>query len=108
MVKTMSRKHTSWIEGIQPASLRESERVLACCAIAREKIEIGDYDAGCTILTPWWEHGRWPNLAGLDPVAAAELLLIAGTLSNSVARVKRIVGGQRLAEALISGSVALF
>src|SRR5215207_708643 len=102
MAKITSLKNTCWAEGIQPDSLGESERVLACCAIAREKIEIGDYDAGCTVLTPWWEHGEWPNLAGLDRLAAAELLLIAGTLSNSVARVKRIVGGQRLAEALIS------
>jgi tetratricopeptide (TPR) repeat protein len=108
MPKMMSLKTTSWDEGIQPISLGESERVLACSAIAREKIEIGDYDAGCIVLAPWWVHGEWPNLAGLDRLAAAELLLIAGTLTNSVARVKRIVGGQRLAEALINGAVALF
>ncbi|HEY6660129.1 MAG TPA: ATP-binding protein [Pyrinomonadaceae bacterium] len=41
-------------------------------------------------------------------MAAAELLLITGSLSDAVARAKRIVGGQRLAEALISGAIALF
>ena len=28
-------------------SLSESERVLACCMIVREKIEAGDYEAAC-------------------------------------------------------------
>ena len=89
-------------------TLGESERVLACCTIAREKIEIGDYDAGCTVLASWWKPGEWPNQKGLGRLAAAELLLITGSLSDAVARAKRIVGGQRLAEALISGAIALF
>jgi signal transduction histidine kinase/ActR/RegA family two-component response regulator len=103
-----SLKNISWVEGLQQNSLADSERVLACCTIAREKIEIGDYDGGCTVLAFWWKVGEWPNLKGLDGLAAAELLLTTGSLSDSVARVKRIVGGQRLAEALISGSFALF
>ena len=89
-------------------SLCESERVLACCTIAREKIEIGDYDAGCAILSPWWKLGEWPSQKALTTEAAAELLLTTGSLSDSVARAKRIVGGQRLAEALLSGAVSLF
>ena len=93
---------------VQQDPLRESERVLACCVIAREKIEIGNYDAGCAVLKPWWKLGNWPNQKGLNPLAAAELLLISGALTDSVARAKRIVGGQRLAEALISGAIALF
>jgi len=108
MNAVISPKNTSWVEGIQPDSLAESERVLACCTIAREKIEIGDFDAGCAVLAPWWKLGEWPNQKGLDRLASAELLLTTGSLSDSVARAKRIVGGQRLAEALISGAVALF
>lgn len=103
-----SPKNISQVERIPPDSLAESERVLACCTIAREKIEIGDFDAGCAVLGPWWKLGEWPNQKGLDRFAAAELLLTTGSLSDSVARAKRIVGGQRLAEALISGAVALF
>src|SRR5689334_11798606 len=69
---------------------------------------MGDYDAGCAILASWWKLGEWPNQKGLTTAAAAELLLTTGSLSDSVARAKRIVGGQRLAEALISGAIALF
>ena len=104
----MSLKNHRWIAGGQLDSLQESERVLGCCIIAREKIEIGDYDAGCNVLAPWWNLGEWPHQKGLDRLAAAELLLTAGCLTDSVARAKRMSGGQRLAEALISGAIALF
>jgi tetratricopeptide (TPR) repeat protein len=88
-------------------ALSESERVLASCAIAREKIEIGNYDDGCAVLSPWWKLGDWPNQEGLTEGAAAELLLMAGSLTDSIARTKRIVGGQRIAESLLSGAIAL-
>ena len=90
----MSRMHKSinW-EPIHQESLDECERVFACCAIAREKIEVGDYDSGCTILAPWWRLGEWPNQKGLDQAAAAELLLTTGSLTDSVARVKQVIGG---------------
>jgi len=88
--------------------LTESERVIGSCVIAHEKLEIGDYDAGCAVLSPWWSVGKWPKLTGLNQLAAGELLLMAGSLTGAVARAKRLSGGQRLAEALISGSIALF
>ena len=89
-------------------ALTETEHVLACCTIAREKLEIGDYEGGCAVLSPWWEFGAWPSQTGLDQLTAGELLLVAGSLTNSVARAKRISGGQRWAEALLSGAIALF
>jgi hypothetical protein len=89
-------------------SLNETERVLAVCTIAREQIERGDYDAGCAVLAPWWKLGEWPTQTGLDPLAFGELLLVAGTLTDAVARAKRITGGQRSAEVLLSGAIALF
>ena len=60
-------------------SLTASENVLASCTIAREKLEIGDYDAGCASLQTWWRLGPWPCQKGLSNLATAELLLVAGT-----------------------------
>jgi len=88
--------------------LSESEKVLACCAIAREKLETGDYGAGCEALREWWRLGEWPRHQGLTDTATAELLLIAGTLSGWVASSQRIPGGRKPAEALLSGSIAIF
>ena len=48
-----------------------SEQVEACCAIAREKLERGDYDEGCAALRQWWTVGKWPKHSGLNDRAAA-------------------------------------
>jgi signal transduction histidine kinase/ActR/RegA family two-component response regulator len=101
-------KNTCSLQEVQPNSLDVSEKVIASCAIAREKVEVGDYESGCAVLGPWWTLGEWPNQVGLTSEAAAELLLTAGTLTDLVTRSKRIVYGQRIAETLISGSIALF
>src|SRR6476620_6434809 len=85
--------------------LDQSEKVLACCMLAREQVEVGDYDAGCAALRPWWSMGAWPIQKDLTERAAAELLLTAGILSGFVASTKRITGGQKPAEALLSGSI---
>src|ERR1700682_3744958 len=96
------------IHKVQASPLTISEEVQACCAIAREQLEAGDYDAGCDALRSCWKSGEWPRQQGLTQRAAAELLLTAGTLSDAVARARQVAGGQRLAEALINGAIALF
>src|ERR1043165_5638369 len=93
---------------IPEEGLTQSEQALRSCVIARAKLEIGDYEGGCAVLSGWWSVGKWPNLTGLSQLAAGELLLTAGSLTDAVARAKRVSGGQRLAEALISGAIALF
>ena len=93
---------------IEYSPLAVSEQVHACCTIAREKLEIGEYEAGCAALQPWWTIGEWPKQVGLSQLAAAELLLTAGTLSGWVASTRQVDGGQNCAERLLSGAVALF
>lgn len=95
-------------ERLSSLGLSSSERVLACCILAREKLEMGDYDAGCAALQPWWSIGKWPNQSGLTDEAAAELLLTAGILGGFVASTKQEKGGQKSAEGLLSGSIAIF
>ena len=95
-------------EHVQSITLSLSEQVLACCTIAREKLEKGDYDAGCAALAAWWKLGEWPQHHGLSNRAAAELLLTAGTLSSWVASTRQGYGDQKCAEALLNGAIALF
>ncbi|MCU1263953.1 MAG: Signal transduction histidine kinase [Acidobacteria bacterium] len=99
---------TQPIGQIRSSPLTVSEQVQACCLIAREQLEKGDYDAACAAVRPWWKIGEWPVQQGLNQPAAAELLLTAGTLSSTVASTKQIQGGQKLAEALLNGAIALF
>jgi signal transduction histidine kinase/FixJ family two-component response regulator/predicted negative regulator of RcsB-dependent stress response len=97
-------------KAIQRANLPVSlnEQVLEACSLAREKLELGDYDAGCSALHPWWTIGEWPKQSGLTQPAAAELLLTAGTLNGWVASTTETAGGQKSAERLLSGAIALF
>lgn len=98
----------SVLKSIFEDSLSASEQVLACCTAALDKLEVGDYDAGCAVLQRWWTLGEWPHLLGLSTPAAAELLFATGTLSGWVASSKQIPGGRKSAEALLSGAIAIF
>ena len=95
-------------EQIQSSPLSLSEQVQACCTIAREEIEKGNYDAGCASLRWWWTLAEWPKQHGLSNQAAAELLLTAGTLSGWIASTRQVHGDQKSAEALLNGAIALF
>src|SRR5262245_43145035 len=96
------------LEQMRSRPTQEGGRVASCCKIAREKLRAGDFESGCAALSPWWRVGEWPNQQGLSLAGAAELLLTTGTLTDAVARAQQLPGGQRIAEALINGSIALF
>jgi tetratricopeptide (TPR) repeat protein len=90
------------------SSLSPSEEVQVLCAIAREQIEIGNYDAGRIILRNWWTPGEWPKLNNLSSHGAADLLFTAGSLAGSLSSTGRIQKGQKQAENLLSGSIGIF
>ena len=96
------------LEPIYSSPLTSCETVQACCAVAREQLEIGDFDAGCEALKKWWTIGEWPDVSHLSTRAAAELLLTAGTLSGWVASTRQMQGGQKMAEGFLCGAIALF
>ena len=90
------------------STLSPGEDVQVLCTIAREQIEIGNYDAGCVMLRNWWTPAEWPNLNGLSSYGAADLLFTTGSLAGSLSSTGRIQKGQKHAEALLSGSVGIF
>lgn len=95
---------------VQVASLEltNAEQLQVYCAIVREQIDAGNYEAGCKILQPWWSFGNRPKLGGLNPQSCADLLFTAGELAGFVASSKNLSRGQKHAEELLNGSVALF
>ncbi len=96
------------VQPVENSELSVSDRVLTGCNLAQEKLELGDYDGACAALNPWWNIGEWPKQLGLTQLAAAELLLTAGTLSGWVASTRQVEGGQNCAERLLSGAVVMF
>jgi len=100
--------HGNSTQTIEPSRLTPSQQVQACCATARERIEAGDYDLGCAAIQQWWSIGEWPRHSGLEDRAAAELFFTAGVLSGWVSSTRQVQGGQKPAEGLLNGALALF
>ncbi|HWN08390.1 MAG TPA: ATP-binding protein [Pyrinomonadaceae bacterium] len=100
--------HGNSTQPIEPSRLTPSQLVQACCATARERIEAGDYDLGCAAIQQWWSIGEWPRHSGLEDRAAAELFFTAGVLSGWVSSTRQLQGGQKPAEGLLNGALALF
>src|SRR6185369_8674924 len=90
------------------STVSPNEEVQVLCAITREQIEIGNYDAGRLVLRNWWTHGEWPTLEGLSTHAAADLLFTAGSLASCLSSTGRTPKGQKHAEDLLSGSIGIF
>jgi DNA-binding winged helix-turn-helix (wHTH) protein len=85
-----------------------SEQVQVYCAISRDQIDAGNYEAASRILRRWWSFGNWPLLEGLDQRWCADLLFTCGELAGCVASTVKTPQGQRHGEELLNGSIALF
>lgn len=85
-----------------------AEEVQIYCAVAREQIDSGNYEAACALLERWWTFGEMPRVEGLSPDSSADLLFTAGALAGWVASTRQVPRGQQHAEALLNGSIALF
>ena len=101
------------LQNVQPTqlysgTLSPNEEVQILCTIAREQIEVGNYDAGCLILRRHWKPGEWPKLEGVNSHAAADLLFTTGSLAGCLSSTGRIQKGQRHAEALLNGAIGIF
>jgi TolB-like protein len=88
--------------------LAPNEAVQVFCAIARDQIDVGNYEAACLVLKRWWALGSWPKLNGLDSKSCADLLFTIGEVTGFVASAEQLPLGQKNAEFLLGGSIALF
>ena len=101
------------LQDVQPTqlycgTLSPNEEIQILCTIAREQVEVGNYDAGCLILRKHWIPGEWPKLEGVSSHSAADLLFTAGSLAGCLSSAGRIQKGQRHAEALLNGAIGIF
>ncbi|HEU4508208.1 MAG TPA: winged helix-turn-helix domain-containing protein [Pyrinomonadaceae bacterium] len=93
---------------IPSVELTLSEQSQVYCAIVREQNDVGNYEAACLVLRPWWSFGDWPKVDGLTPQSCADLLFTVGELASSVASAKQLPRGQKHSEELLNGSIGLF
>jgi len=103
-----SRASSLLPDQIASIDLTPSEQVQVYCTIAREQMDSGNYDAACKVLNWRWTFGNWPRLDGLNQQSCADLLFTAGELASYVANTTQMPRGQKHAEQLLNGSIALF
>jgi len=98
----------SLLPQIASLELTPTERVQVYCAISREQIDAGNYEAAYRIFSPWWSLGKWPKLDGLNQHTCADLLFTVGEIAGCIASTRQLPQGQKHGEELLNGSIALF
>ena len=102
---------------LQASRLRELEnpnlsvggRAELCCELAKEFESKGEYEAARKVLGSYWTRiGEHPNLAGLEPSTAAEVLLRAGVLTGFIGSKVEVAEAQETAKDLIHESLTIF
>src|SRR5258705_4127710 len=78
-----------------PVLLTPNEEVQVLCAVVREQIEVGNFEAGRLVLQPWWIIGEWPRIEELNSYSAADLLFTVGALSGCLSRTGGMQRGQQ-------------
>ena len=90
-------------------SLTSSERALIRCAVASDFIHKGQYEAAREALGELWPGiGERPDVKGLPPAVAAEVLLQCGALTGLFGVARNVPGIQERAKDLLSEAAREF
>lgn len=84
-------------------------RAELCCELARDFENRGEYEEARELLSGFWPRlGERPDVAGLEKITAAEVLLRAGVLTGIMGSSNQIEDAQETARNLISESITIF
>jgi tetratricopeptide (TPR) repeat protein len=90
-------------------SLSPDERILIRCAVASDFIHKGQYEAAREALGELWpDIGARPDVLGLPPAVAAEVLLQCGALMGLFGVARNVSGIQARAKDLLTEAVREF
>ena len=90
-------------------SLTTNERILLRCRVAADLTHAGQYEAAREALGELWPGvGERPDVKGLPPVVAAEVLLQCGTLTGLLGGARNVSGAQEKAQDLLSEAARKF
>ena len=94
---------------LDTAHLNANDEALRRCNTALEHKDKGDYLGALETMQPFWKRvGEPPKTTGLEPAAAAEVLLCAGILTSWIGSKNQIRDAQELAKNLITQSLTYF
>jgi len=97
------------LQQLENRALNRDERARLQCRIAADFEHRGQYESARDALGELWQGiGERPALEGLSELAAAEVLMRAGSLSGYLGSVRQVEGVQDAAKDLISESITRF
>ncbi|HEX7315779.1 MAG TPA: helix-turn-helix domain-containing protein [Pyrinomonadaceae bacterium] len=103
---TLADEH---LKELDNPSLTENERTLLRCRVAADLIHKGQYEFARETLGELWPGvGEKPDVKGLPPVLAAEVILQCGVLTGWLGRLRSIEGAQEKAQDLITEAFRKF
>jgi CheY-like chemotaxis protein len=99
----------NYLKQLSDPNLTPDERALQRCRLAARFIHTGQYEAARDALGELWQGvGDRPDLKGLKPVIAAEVILQCGVLSGWLGSVRQIPEAQDKAKDLLSEALRRF
>ncbi|MDQ1728827.1 MAG: hypothetical protein QOD33_952 [Pyrinomonadaceae bacterium] len=94
---------------LDTSHLTANDAALRRCHIALKLKDKGDYDGARDVMHPLWKRvGERPEIKGLHPSVAAEVLLCAGVLTGWIGSRIGIEGAQEATKNLISESISFY
>jgi tetratricopeptide (TPR) repeat protein len=97
------------LEKLEFSHLPRNESAWLRCQAALEFKDKGDYERAREVMRPFWKHfGERPQIEGLEPSVAAEVLLHVGILTRWIGSKNQVSDAQDTAKDLISESITLF
>jgi tetratricopeptide (TPR) repeat protein len=97
------------LKELDSPSLTGNERILLRCAVASDLVHKGQYEVARETLGELWSGvGEKPDVEGLPPALAAEVLLRCGVLTGWLGRIKSVEGAQEKAQDLITEALRIF
>ena len=93
---------------VEPGNISIDCRAELACQLAKHLENKGDYEEAREALGDFWRLGERPQLKGLAPSVAAELLLRTGVITGAIGGKSQLADAQEVAKNLISESLSVF
>jgi tetratricopeptide (TPR) repeat protein len=99
----------SLLRQLRNKNLSPNEQAELRCQLAKQYEEAGLYEAARQVMGELWQRvGGQPNITGLQPSIAGEVLLRAGVLTGWIGSCNQIPEAQETAKNLISEALTIF
>ncbi|HKS28776.1 MAG TPA: hypothetical protein VJS44_13205 [Pyrinomonadaceae bacterium] len=100
---------SSLLRQLSNKNLSPDERAHLRCQLAKRREDAGQYEAARQAMDELWQRiGEQPNIEGLQPSVAGEVLLRAGVLTGWIGSCNQITESQEAAKNLISQALTVF